>query len=259
MGATQQIFAVVVELQLESHSEMPNDSRKKSKYWCFTLNNPTAEEKAEVSALVDLEPVRGIPSVTFLCFGFEEGETGTPHLQGYLECKNRVRLSGIKKIAGLRRAHFEVRRGTQAEAIDYCQKDQAYVEYGTRAVGQGSRSDLEAIKVLIDEGKDDKALAEANFGSWCRNRDAFLDYRRLVYKKQARDVEVYVVWGLPGTGKTRMIFETYPEVWISNDPTLQWFDGYAGQEVVLIDDYRGDGKAAFVLRLCDRDWETIET
>ena len=99
---------------------------------------------------------------------------------------------------------------------------------------------------------EEKQIAEEYFGSWCRYRKSFDAYRRLRVSRSARDVRVIVLWGKPGTGKTRIVFESEPELWIAPDPTLQWFDGYCGQSTVLIDDYRGDGKEAFLLRLLDR-------
>lgn len=108
------------------------------------------------------------------------------------------------------------------------------------------------IKKLIDEGKNSLEIAEEHFGSWCRYRKSFDEYRRLRTKKQARQVRVIVLWGKPGTGKTGIVFDTYPDVWISSDPKLQWFDGYRREDVVLLDEYRGEGNSSFLLRLLDR-------
>jgi hypothetical protein len=53
--------------------------------------------------------------------------------------------------------------------------------------------------------------------------------------------EVYWIYGPTGTGKTRYVFtkEGYTNIWVSGT-SLKWFDGYHGQEVVLVDDFRGD-------------------
>ena len=109
-----------------------------------------------------------------------------------------------------------------------------------------------SIKTMIDEGKSDKDIADEYFGSFVRYNKGFTLYRELSRANVAREVQVFVLWGRPGTGKTRIIFETYPNVWIASDPTLQWFDGYEGQDTLLLDDYRGDAKSAFMLRLLDR-------
>lgn len=109
----------------------------RTKFWCFTLNNYTNGEKDNVAEAV------GRGDVVYLCYGEEVGENGTPHLQGYLEAGKRMRLSGVKKISGLERAHIEPRKGTQTQAIEYCSKDGAFSEYGTKsATRRGERSDL---------------------------------------------------------------------------------------------------------------------
>jgi len=56
-------------------------------YWnyTFTLNNYTQLEVVFIENLVESNP----DDVGYICFGFEEGENGTPHLQGYLELKKK--------------------------------------------------------------------------------------------------------------------------------------------------------------------------
>lgn len=61
--------------------------------------------------------------------GKEQGETGTPHLQGFLILQNPQRLSFLKRRLHAT-AHFENARGTSEEASVYCKKDGDYQEYG---------------------------------------------------------------------------------------------------------------------------------
>lgn len=93
-----------------------------SKYWCFTLNNYKIE---------DLETLETIFSTfcTMWVFGKEKApSTGTLHLQGYLEFKQKVRpleCQGLKNFP----FHWEKRKGTQLQAYEYCIKDGDY-RYG---------------------------------------------------------------------------------------------------------------------------------
>lgn len=98
--------------------------------WCFTLNNPTDEERDALKVLP-----RGI---AYLIWQEERGENGTVHFQGYLEGERRIKLQWLKNNFN-GRAHFENRRGTQEEAIAYCRKEDTYtggdrVELGEKRV-----------------------------------------------------------------------------------------------------------------------------
>jgi len=70
---------------------------------------------------------------------------------------------------------------------------------------------------------------------------------------------VYWLSGPTGTGKTRACFSfaqhsglNYEDVWMSSG-TLQWFDGYDGQQLAIFDDFRAKHvEFAFLLRLLDR-------
>lgn len=220
----------------------------RGRYWCFTLNNYTEEELQDVRRIEESNE-----DVTYVCFGREVAESGTPHLQGYLEFKQKIRLGGVRRLRGMGRAHLELRRGTQDQAIDYCKKDGRFEEFGVRFESRrGARSDLDQIKELLDGGATEEKIAESHFGSWVRYRKSFAAYRGLKFKRMAREVNVYAIWGLPGVGKTRIIFEKEKDLFIVSDPSLKWFDGYDGEESILIDDYRGGADGSFLLRLLDR-------
>ena len=77
--------------------------------WCYTLNNYTEEESEALWK-----------EGTYQIQGYEKGSEGTPHIQGYIEFKNAKRLSTLKKINP--RIHWEIRRGNQKAAIQYCKK-----------------------------------------------------------------------------------------------------------------------------------------
>jgi len=47
--------------------------------------------------------------------------------------------------------HIEARKGNQKQAIDYCMKDGDYYIFGEKK-HQGTRSDLEDVNLLINEG-----------------------------------------------------------------------------------------------------------
>ncbi|AKV62262.1 putative replication initiation protein [Rakkovirus canuewis] len=101
---------------------------KRGKRWCFTLNNYTeAEKDVVVAGLIGKEPV-------FAKVGAEVGDSGTPHLQGFVHLKERESLGGVKKILG-NRCHLEMARGTDIENDEYVSKGSIVVELGAPVEG----------------------------------------------------------------------------------------------------------------------------
>lgn len=116
----------------------------RAKYWCFTLNNPNADERAKIVAL------DGDRSLEYLIFGNEVGESGTPHLQGFVAFVARVRLTQLKQVIS-DRGHFEVAKFPD-KAADYCKKDGDFVEFGVLTLTKGKRSDIDAFKDDVKQG-----------------------------------------------------------------------------------------------------------
>lgn len=129
----------------------------RAKSWCFTLNNYTPEDVDRLSA--------SIPSVDYLIFGREVGENGTPHLQGLVVFKRRLRLTQV--IAAIGQAHCTITRQLE-NAIEYCKKEGDFVEVGSLPQRSSSsanktkeNSELEAFKNSVKEGVTDmKTLRE---------------------------------------------------------------------------------------------------
>lgn len=142
--------------------------------------------------------------------------------------------------------------GSQQQNIEYCTKDKDFEQWG-KVQAQGKRTDLQIIKDKIDGGARPQEIADEHFAKWVQYRRSFQRYRELQVTAEYRpDVEVYLLVGNAGTGKSRFVYEyTRGEVWINSDPTLRWFDGYTQQETVLLDDFRGDAEFALLLRLLD--------
>lgn len=115
------------------------------KYWCFTLNNYGAEDLLRLRALG--------AQCNYLVFGYETApDTGTPHLQGYVEFETNQRFRRVKEKVG-DNAHLEKRRGSAQEASDYCKKnDNLHEEFGSLSRPQpGRRNDWERLTEWIDD------------------------------------------------------------------------------------------------------------
>lgn len=213
----------------------------KARHWCFTLNSWTEEE------LELLERFDG----SYLIYGFEVGDNGNPHLQGYCEFIGPTTLKHVRTCLG-GRAHLEIRRGTQSQAIAYCKKDGNWWERGTKALGQGHRSDLDGVVHMIKEGKPLSLIAAECTAQMILYSKGIEKTKLLVNKpKPWRDVEVIVYWGETGSGKTRKAMEESPYKLNQNTNGTLWFDGYDGEKTLLLDDFYGWIKYGELLTLLD--------
>lgn len=216
----------------------------RTKYWCFTLNNPTIAEEIYLKTWLE-------HGADFLIFGRERGENGVYHFQGYVELTNRQRLSGVRKLS--KRAHWEPRRGSQRECIEYCKKDGDFFETGVPTSDrQGKRNDLQCIKEKLDGGASALDIANEHFSKWVIYRRSFDAYVGLKDSPRHRpNLRVFLLCGASGSGKSSYCFTRHPDCWISTSPVLRWFDGYDRQRVALIDDFNGECPFRFLLRLLD--------
>jgi len=224
---------------------------------CFTVNNWTQEDKDRL-VISD--------QVTYVCYAEEVGENGTPHLQGYVEFNKQYGLRAIKNIIG-ERAHVEKRKGNQRQAIDYCKKvppygihpngdnvvNDVFFEFGEKKE-QGKRKDIEFIYEQVElQDSMTKILEIRPTYTQIKLAEKLYQYKGLSkgYKKR----EVIWCFGATETGKTRYAYENIPidgDFWVSNDDGSKWFDGYTGQDYVIIDELRaGTWPYRTMLRLLD--------
>lgn len=210
-----------------------------SRNWCFTLNNYS---ETNVQSLKN-------EKCNYIVFGYEVGENGTPHLQGYIEYSSAVKMATLKKRLK-DRIHWEVRKGTAKQASDYCKKDGKFFEAGAMSE-QGKRTDITNIKDMLEEGVTDRKKLFKAANSYQAFRMAEIGLS--LYSKQ-RDwkTEVRWYWGPTGCGKTRRAVKETVNPWISND-SLEWWQGYRAHEHVIFDDFRADFcKFRVLLRILDR-------
>jgi hypothetical protein len=223
-----------------------------AKDFCFTLNNYTQDE------LCELKRLDGDERVCYLVCGEESGESGTPHLQGFVQFERKITVAGIKRLFGSTRYHVEVRRGTPEQAAEYCKKENNYFEFGSiRTHGQGHRSDLARIKASLDEGASLADIADAHFDSFIKYNRGLRLYMDIKIKQRHYQTQVIWYWGKTRSGKSRKAFEeSYRlcngSVCYLGDVSLKWFNPYAGERGVVLDDFNGTAPVVELLRLLDR-------
>lgn len=195
--------------------------------------------------------------VIFLKFQQEEcPESGRIHYQGVFKLAKPARLGGAKDRLGCgREAHLEICKDW-AKAKLYCEKDESAIP-GTREehgedVGQGHRSELVRIQGMFREGKRMRDVAEEYPAAVVRYHKGLNVLRQLLIVPKTRlDLQVIVLWGETGTGKSRYVHDRFPDVYVVACCEHPWVDTYDGQEVALMDDFRGGLSYQKLLQMLD--------
>lgn len=215
-----------------------------AKCWMFTTNNPKPEDEPKEN-----EHIEGI------LWQLEKGEEGTEHYQGMFELKKKMRATTIvKEISFLSHSHLESRRGSRVQAWDYCTKADTRVS-GPWGIGtldpavkplerKGKRTDLTQCCELLMSGQRVEDLAQKYPGMVVRYSKGLRFLETMISKKSVptwRKLNVQVLWGPSGTGKTRKAIElagdNYYMLSKTNNKQL-WWDGYVGQKTLIMDEFR---------------------
>lgn len=191
------------------------------KRWCFTINNWTEE---------DLNTIKAVPH-QYLVVGKEISSSGTPHLQGFITFKGKKRLSACKKLHAT--AHWELAKGTSQQASDYCKKDGDFFESGV-CPSQGKRTDLEEACNLLKSGASMSVVADEHPTTFVKYSRGLRELAQVVQKPYDH-TDVRGLWyvGPPGTGKSRLA-RSHDSFYLKQQN--KWFDGYAGEKTIILDD-----------------------
>lgn len=205
---------------------------------CFTLNNYTAEEYEFITAW----------DCKYMIVGKEVGESGTPHLQGYVEFNSPKRMDTLKKMN--KRIHWEARKGTAQQASDYCMKDDKEAFIKGKISKQGERKDIDMVADMITEGKNLKEIAMEHPTTFIKFHKGIEALHKLTFSDRTEKPTVKWIWGLAGRGKTYYCTSKHESHYIK-DGTM-WWNEYEQQEAIIIDDFDGKWPFRDLLRLLDR-------
>ncbi len=173
---------------------------------------------------------------TYLILGKEVGPTGTPHLQCYCVLVKAQRLTAMKKL--FVRAHLEIAKGTPQQASDYCKKDGDYVEYGLLPLTAAEVSSTRMKKKWDDAWESAKAGRIEDIPSHMRIC-FYAAFKRIQqdYPVKVDDLDTTCgvwIYGKSGSGKSFAARKDYQPFY--DKPLNKWWDGYRGEEYVLLDD-----------------------
>lgn len=226
---------------------------KKYQKICFTLNNYTDEEHLDlIKWCLEAEQVKG--ALAYAIVGEEVGESGTPHLQGYINFGRNNRKSWKWLKGFIPRAHIEEAKGDDNDNKVYCSKDGKFREFG-EPQRPGKRNDLSNVVDAIKSGKRVAEIAMEHSNTFVKYHRGLRELSYIVRSKHPRDfkTEVHVLIGPPGTGKSRYaadMTKTLGSVYYK--PRGEWWDGYDGEDSIVIDDFYGWLKYDELLKICDR-------
>lgn len=242
---------------------MEKDTRHRK--YLLTINNPGAiwTHKKIRDALDDM-------SLKYWCLSDEIGQQEqTPHTHIYFVAKNAaIRFSTVKK--QFPTAHIEPAQGNSETNRAYIQKSGKWAddpkgetsisgtfeEWGELPIErQGERTDLALLYQYIKDGLSNFEIMETN-PNYLLNLEKIERVRQAVREQQYRDtfrkLDVTYIWGKTGTGKTRGVMEkySYSGVYRVTDYSHP-FDSYAGEDVLLLDEYSSNFKIRDLLNFLD--------
>lgn len=190
--------------------------------------------------------------IRYIAFGRERcPTTGKEHNQGWVQFVNKKRFNGVLKIFDSKSLHIEPCRGSEIDNDKYCAKDKIFKSFG-KFISMGERTDIEQLKLQLNLGTPLLEIASDNFGAFLRYSKSIKEYRALVLQnacKNFRKVEVVVLQGKTGTGKTRRAMEEAK--FKIEGGKLQWWDGYEGEKCICIDEFANQIPITELLNLLD--------
>lgn len=170
---------------------------------------------------------------TYAVGQLEKGEeTEHPHIQFFLNFKNKARISQITKVN--KRVHCEkviVNNG----ADTYCMKEDTRVEgpieFGIKPVKRNSKVDWKGVWDNACKGNLDKIPDSIRVIHYNKLKAIAKDHMDFKDSDHLRGIWI---WGKAGSGKSRWVREhckpLYPKL------CNKWWDGYQGEKYVVMDD-----------------------
>lgn len=190
------------------------------------------------------------------------GKTDYLHWQTWVEHSAPIRFSTLQR--RLPGCHLVARKAPKRKAYEYVTKKDTRVEGVDRIIigepekllesRQGERTDIERVReaVLEDGLSVDEVLLEVpesgRFVNYVRELVSARDRREA--RGVERDVHVTYLFGEPGVGKTRWLYDNYDDV--ARLTEYRHFDAYDGQKVLALDEFGGQIDLRLLNGMLDR-------
>lgn len=217
------------------------------------LNKPCKFWMATIPAR-DWQPPQDLPEGVMYLKGQKEiGEGGFEHWQVVIRTTTNQRIAGCKRLLGSQSAHVEPTRS--AAALAYVWKESTRVAGTQFELGvlrpKGNPTDWEEVVAKAKEGK----FEEIDPAVQVRYIGNLMKIHAHHARPERRGILMTKVFiGPTGTGKTHRAVEeaeALGPVYFKSS-TNKWWDGYNGEENVVIDEFDGQIGVVHLLRWLDK-------
>lgn len=237
--------------------------RAQGKRWCFTINNPVDADRfwENEDFLRD--------TFQYLILQEEVGEHGTPHIQGFCILKSKKRGTWLQAHAS-ERGHYEICRGTDQQASDYCRKDDTHPQGGLRFEWGSLPQRTAAPKhsERLQEAMEEVELVKSGYkrpseiGASTLLMSGFVPAYKLLTQTVMGpfrpDLKIITIIGPPGCGKSFALYKHFPSAGraLYGNGGLWWSNPTS--DVLLIEEFNGQIPLQKLLQLLDPYPQQIE-
>lgn len=198
----------------------------RSRNYVFTFNN-----------YPDLSLVENL-DCRYVIAGREVGESGTPHLQGFVSFSSAKTFNAAKML--LPGCHIEKAKTVRA-AIDYCRKeDPEPYERGDPPMTQKQKGDCEKRRwsdafEAAKEGRFDDIDSDLRIRYYNTFKRVAHDYQPEIPSMESIDGCFFWFYGASGTGKSTKARSENPGYYLKRKN--KWWDGYRPGQTVIIEEW----------------------
>lgn len=194
--------------------------------------------------------------------------SGMEHLHMVLCGVNSIKFSTVKNFVG-DKGHIEMTKGNRKQVDDYINKRGVFEEKGEKILAkaqigevvgrQGARTDYEIIRAGIEDGLTWKEVRRLDDKFFKPEYTTMI--RAMYFDKREQEtpfkrvVNVHWYFGDSGSGKTGKTFDLVEElgedrICLVSEYTHP-FDDYAGEPILVLDEFRGQLKYSELLGLLE--------
>jgi len=237
---------LAIQAEINAITDDGSTATKQGRRFVFTIHNYSQE---------DVEWFKTQTQHNMLIAAEELGsEEETPHIQGAIATTAKKSFLQMKAWWDTRyeganqdcKLWVRNMKGSLKQSLKYCSKEtEPIIMYNKLC--QGERQDIIDLVKAVDDGATfvelghdaEHCLPAAKFAKFTERMIAGAGEKAA---KEERSIVVQVIYGDAGTGKTAGVKEAfdgnYYELSLGSSGTV-WFDGYKGEEVLLIDNFYG--------------------